>query len=65
LYTFEIGKNCFMATLRGTQIRWHNGNAGEKKDSLEGDIYMDELRGECQSESEQYESERGEKKMAD
>ncbi len=26
---------------------------------------MDELRGECQSESEQYESERGEKKMAD
>ncbi len=58
-----------MSTLRGTQKRGDNGNAGEKEDSLEGDIrytvYMDELRGECQSEGEQYESEQGEKKMAD
>ncbi len=51
-----------MSTLRGTKIRGDNGNVGEKKDSLEGDIYMDELRGECQSEGEQYESEQGEKR---
>jgi hypothetical protein len=35
----------------------------EKKDSLEGDINMDELRGECQSEGRQYEYEQGEKQV--
>jgi hypothetical protein len=50
----------FRDNPKGTQIKGDNGNAGEKKDSLEGDIYMDELRGECQSEGEQYESEQGE-----
>jgi hypothetical protein len=60
---FRDWQKLFRVNPKGHTDKGWQWERGWKKDSLEGEsyIYMDELRGECQSEGEQFESEHGEK----